>query len=90
MMVNAPDVGRYDLSSLRLCISGGDRLPLELHTRFRKLLGVEIDEGCGMTEVIYTLKPRLAASAASARSASRSGTASERRSPLPADSARRP
>ena len=60
MMVNHPRADEFDLGSLRLCIAGGDCLPMELHDRFQAMFGVTIDEGCGMTEVVYTLQPRLA------------------------------
>jgi long-chain acyl-CoA synthetase len=45
-----PDIGRYDLSSLRLCISGGAPLPLEVKQRFEELSGCTLVEGYGLTE----------------------------------------
>lgn len=45
-----PDIGRYDLSSLRLCISGGAPLPLEVKQRFEALSGCTLVEGYGLTE----------------------------------------
>lgn len=39
-----------DFSSLKHCFAGGDKVPIEIHRRFRDLTGVEITEGCGMTE----------------------------------------
>jgi long-chain acyl-CoA synthetase len=59
MIVNCPGAETHDLSALSLCLCGGDCLPSELHSRFKALFGVDIDEGCGMTEIIYTLQPRL-------------------------------
>ena len=56
-LVNHADAGTYDLSSLRLFIVGGDCAPLELQHRFRDLFGVEVDELCGMTEVMYCNQP---------------------------------
>jgi long-chain acyl-CoA synthetase len=44
------DVGRYDLSSLRLCVSGGASLPLEVRQRFEELSGCTLVEGYGLTE----------------------------------------
>jgi long-chain acyl-CoA synthetase len=44
------DIGRYDLSSLRLCISGGAPLPLEVKHRFEQLSGCTLVEGYGLTE----------------------------------------
>jgi long-chain acyl-CoA synthetase len=45
-----PDIGRYDLTSLRLCISGGAPLPLEIKQRFEALSGCNLVEGYGLTE----------------------------------------
>jgi len=39
-----------DLTSIRSCIAGGDRVPPALHERFRQLTGAEVAEVCGMTE----------------------------------------
>jgi long-chain acyl-CoA synthetase len=44
------DIGRYDLSSLRLCVSGGAPLPLEVKQRFEQLSGCTLVEGYGLTE----------------------------------------
>lgn len=49
-ILNHPRSGRYDLSSLRLCISGGAPLPLETLERFQARTGTRITEGWGMTE----------------------------------------
>jgi long-chain acyl-CoA synthetase len=56
-LVNYPDAGTYDLSSLRMFIGGGDCVPLELQNRFHELFGVVVDELCGMTEVMYCNQP---------------------------------
>jgi len=42
--------GKYDLSSINYCISGGAPLPLEVRTRFEKLSGCKLVEGYGLTE----------------------------------------
>jgi long-chain acyl-CoA synthetase len=42
--------GRYDLSSVRYCISGGAPLPQEVRLRFEKLTGCKLIEGYGLTE----------------------------------------
>ncbi|MEM7172272.1 MAG: AMP-binding protein [Pseudomonadota bacterium] len=40
-----------DFSSLRLCISGGDKVPAELEKEFTDMVGFPIDELYGMTEI---------------------------------------
>lgn len=47
---NSPDVERYDLSSIRACISGAGPLHLEVQERFESLTGGKIVEGYGLTE----------------------------------------
>jgi benzoate-CoA ligase len=44
---------RYDLSSLRLCISAGEALPEELYTRWRERFGVELIDCIGTTEILH-------------------------------------
>jgi benzoate-CoA ligase len=44
---------RFDLSSLRLCVSAGEALPEELYTRWRERFGVEIIDGIGTTEILH-------------------------------------
>ena len=39
-----------DFTSLRMCLSGGDKVSAELEREFVELSGIEIDEGYGMTE----------------------------------------
>jgi benzoate-CoA ligase len=41
---------RFDLSSLRLCVSAGEALPADLYRRWRERFGVEIVDGIGTTE----------------------------------------
>jgi long-chain acyl-CoA synthetase len=49
---------RDDFHSLRLCISGGDKVSGELEREFTVLAGFEIDETYGMTEIgIATINP---------------------------------
>ena len=49
---------REDFRSLRLCISGGDKVSGELEREFTALAGFEIDETYGMTEIgIATMNP---------------------------------
>jgi long-chain acyl-CoA synthetase len=55
-LVDHPRAGQYSLRSLRTCIGGGDAVPVALQERFRERFGIDILEGCGMTEVIpFTL-----------------------------------
>ncbi len=57
-VVHHADVRPSDFAGLRLCISGADKVPLELHQSFRALTGVELTEQCGMTETgMYALNP---------------------------------
>jgi long-chain acyl-CoA synthetase len=50
--INAhPDTPRYDLTSIRACISGSAPLPLEIARRFREITGgANLVEGYGLTE----------------------------------------
>ena len=47
---NAPTLKKYDLSSLKACISGGGPLPVEVKDQFEKLTGCALVEGYGLTE----------------------------------------
>jgi long-chain acyl-CoA synthetase len=47
---NFPDVGRYDLSSIRICISGAGPLHSEVQERFEALTGGKVVEGFGLSE----------------------------------------
>lgn len=49
-LVNHLKIKEFDLSSLRLCASGGAPLPVEVLHRFRELTGVTPREGYGLTE----------------------------------------
>ena len=52
-MLNAPDAGSRDLSSLRFCYSAGEALPPELYERWKKSLSVEICDGIGSAEMFH-------------------------------------
>lgn len=66
MISEFPTVGRYDLRSLRVCLSGASPLHTEVRDRFERLTGVKISEGYGLTEAspvthcnpIYGERPR--------------------------------
>jgi long-chain acyl-CoA synthetase len=47
---NHPDVKKYALGSVKLCLSGAAPLPLEVAETFEKLTGGRLVEGFGMTE----------------------------------------
>lgn len=49
-----------ELNSLKNAIGSGDAVPMDLHHRFKDLLGWEVLEGCGMTEVgcYYAINPK--------------------------------
>jgi long-chain acyl-CoA synthetase len=49
-MLNHPRFGKYDLSSLRICITGAAPCPVELINRFREATGARIAEGFGISE----------------------------------------
>jgi benzoate-CoA ligase len=44
---------RWDLSSLRLCVSAGEALPEELYRRWRERFGAELLDGIGTTEILH-------------------------------------
>ncbi|GAB1721783.1 MAG: AMP-binding protein [Nitrospira sp. CR1.1] len=50
MMTDVPQVGRYDLHSIRVCLCGASPLPSEVQAAFERLSGVKISEGYGLTE----------------------------------------
>jgi long-chain acyl-CoA synthetase len=47
---NHPDVKKFELGSVKLCLSGAAPLPLEVAETFEKLTGGRLVEGFGMTE----------------------------------------
>ena len=47
---NARKLDHYDLSSIKMCISGGGPLPVEVKQQFEKLTGCILVEGYGLTE----------------------------------------
>jgi long-chain acyl-CoA synthetase len=53
-LLSHPDAGSYDLSSLRIAISGGASIPAPLLDAFEERSGVLILEGYGLTETAST------------------------------------
>ncbi|MDT4943159.1 MAG: long-chain acyl-CoA synthetase [Pseudonocardiales bacterium] len=49
-LVNHPDRDDYDLSALRVCVSGGAAMPVEVMTAFEKAFGCVVLEGYGLSE----------------------------------------
>jgi long-chain acyl-CoA synthetase len=54
-LVATPGADQYDLSSIRLAISGAAPLQPEVLQRFKELFGVDVYEGYGLTETSPTL-----------------------------------
>ncbi|SCA54758.1 Long-chain-fatty-acid--CoA ligase [Candidatus Terasakiella magnetica] len=55
----ASDLAKYDLSSIKFCISGGAPLPVEVKSDFERLTGCTVVEGYGLTEAspVATVNP---------------------------------
>jgi long-chain acyl-CoA synthetase len=49
-ILDHPDLAKTDLSSLKVCISGGAPMPAPVHARFEEVTGVRLVEGYGLTE----------------------------------------
>jgi long-chain acyl-CoA synthetase len=49
-ILDHPDLAKTDLSSLKVCISGGAPMPGPVHVRFEETTGVRLVEGYGLTE----------------------------------------
>jgi long-chain acyl-CoA synthetase len=45
-----PELGRYDLTSIRVCISGASSLPPQVQKKFMQITGGFLAEGYGLTE----------------------------------------
>ncbi|HBN22847.1 MAG TPA: dicarboxylate--CoA ligase PimA [Holosporales bacterium] len=50
LISNHPDVKKYDLSSVRACLSGGAALPVEVKREFEELTGCKVIEAYGLSE----------------------------------------
>jgi len=53
-LLSCPDLDRYDLSSLRIAISGGASIPAPVLDAFEERFGLVILEGYGLTETAST------------------------------------
>jgi long-chain acyl-CoA synthetase len=60
-MLHHPKLEDYDLSSLRLCSSGGAKMPVPVMEVFEQRLGLPIYEGYGLTETSPVTHTNLAA-----------------------------
>jgi long-chain acyl-CoA synthetase len=49
-MLNAPDAAQFDASSLKVCISGGAAMPVEVMRGFEQKFGCTVLEGYGLSE----------------------------------------
>ncbi|WP_370875901.1 long-chain-fatty-acid--CoA ligase [Caldalkalibacillus uzonensis] len=49
-LINHPDVGKYDLSSIKACLSGSAPLPVEVKNKFEALTNGKLVEGYGLSE----------------------------------------
>ncbi len=49
-IINHPDVRKYDLRSVKACISGSAPLPMEVQVKFGEITGGRLVEGYGLTE----------------------------------------
>jgi long-chain acyl-CoA synthetase len=49
-LVTNPELGKYDLTSIRVCISGASPLPPQVQKRFMEVTGGFLAEGYGLTE----------------------------------------
>ena len=49
-LLDHPKIAQADLSSLRVCISGGAPMPIEVKRRFQEKTGARLVEGYGLTE----------------------------------------
>ncbi len=49
-IIRHSEINRYNLSSIRFCISGADSLPTDTQIRFEEITGCKLVEGYGLTE----------------------------------------
>jgi long-chain acyl-CoA synthetase len=49
-LADSPKARQHDLRSIRLCVSGAMKLPVEIQEQFERISGARLIEGYGMTE----------------------------------------
>lgn len=49
-IINHPDVAKYDMKSVKACISGAAPLPMDVQVKFGEITGGRLVEGYGLTE----------------------------------------
>ncbi|QYJ07270.1 long-chain-fatty-acid--CoA ligase [Qipengyuania flava] len=49
-LLDHPDLAKTDVSSIKVCISGGAPMPAPVHTKFEEVTGIRVVEGYGLTE----------------------------------------
>ena len=49
-LLDHPKLARTDVSSIKVCISGGAPMPAPVHNRFEEVTGTRVVEGYGLTE----------------------------------------
>ncbi|MBX7458778.1 long-chain fatty acid--CoA ligase [Qipengyuania sp. 1NDH17] len=49
-LLDHPKLAKTDISSIKVCISGGAPMPAPVHDKFEKVTGVRVVEGYGLTE----------------------------------------
>ncbi len=49
-IINHPEVAKYDLKSIKACISGSAPLPMDVQVKFGEITGGRLVEGYGLTE----------------------------------------
>jgi len=52
-LLNYPEFDRYDLSSIRHCVSAAESLPAEVWRRWKERTGLTILDGVGSTEMLH-------------------------------------
>lgn len=58
-LLNHPDLKRYDLSSIKSCLSGSAALPVEVKQQFENVTGGKLVEGYGLSEAAPSPMPIL-------------------------------